>query len=89
MTSEIHGEAVATIVDSRRSVTPDYEEMARISVGNPTVTLVEIDQMLDHEDELVEEDNERVLNTDVDLLVELPAPLPVLPFVVADDFVEE
>ena len=45
--------------------------------------------MLDHEDELVEEDNECILNVDVDLLVELPAPLPVPPFVVADDFVEE
>ena len=84
LTAEIRGEAVATIVDSRHSITPDYKEMARISVGNPTATLVEIDQMLDHEDELVKEDNEHVLNADVDLLVKLPAPLPVPPFIVPD-----
>ena len=77
------------IADTRRSVTPQLNEIVRISVGNPSASLEEIEEILAHEDRLIEEDNERVLNTDIDLLVELPALLPVLPFVVADDFVEE
>ena len=67
------------IKDTRHSVTPQLDEIVKISMGNPSVSLEEIEEVLAHEDQLIEEDNERILNTDIDLLVELPAPLPVLP----------
>ena len=86
--AEIRGDVVATITNTRRSVSPDYEEVVRMSVGNPTATLVEIEEMLAHEEEMEAETNEQVLNVPLDVLVEIPAellvPLPVPPFVVHD-----
>ena len=80
---------LATIKDTRCLVTPELEDIVRISVGNPSAPLEEIKEMLAHEDQLIEEDNEHVLNVDIDLLVKLPAPLPVPPFIVPDDFIKE
>ena len=77
------------IEDTRCSATPQLDEIVRISVGNLSAPLEGVEEMLAHEDQLIEEDNERVLDVDIDLLVELPAPLPVPPFVVLNDFVEE